>query len=31
MVDHVQQKSLNITEATPIVQGKIATGIAGLF
>jgi Enterobacterial TraT complement resistance protein len=31
MVGHVRQKSLDIPEATPIVQGKIATGIAGLF
>lgn len=31
MVGHVRQKSLDITEATPIVQEKIATGIAGLF
>ncbi|MGZ8374004.1 MAG: complement resistance protein TraT [Nitrospira sp.] len=31
MVGHVRQKSLNIPEATPIVQEKIATGIAGLF
>jgi hypothetical protein len=31
MVGHVRQKSLGIPEATPIVQEKIATGIAGLF
>ena len=31
MVDHVRKKSLDIPEATPIVQEKIATGIAGLF
>jgi hypothetical protein len=31
MVGHVRQKSLDIPEATPIVQEKIATGIAGLF
>lgn len=31
MVGHVRQKSLDISEATPIVQEKIATGIAGLF
>nr|MDH4358260.1 complement resistance protein TraT [Nitrospira sp.] len=31
MVGHVRQKDLDIPEATPIVQEKIATGIAGLF
>jgi predicted enzyme related to lactoylglutathione lyase len=31
MVGHVRQKSLDIPEATPIVQEKIATGIGGLF
>jgi hypothetical protein len=31
MVGHVRQKSLDIPEATPIVQDKITTGIAGLF
>ncbi|MBS0156756.1 MAG: hypothetical protein JSS38_19395 [Nitrospira sp.] len=31
MVGHVRQKSLDLSEATPIVQEKIATGIAGLF
>jgi len=31
MVGHVRQKSLDIPEATPIVQEKISTGIAGLF
>ncbi len=31
MVGHVRQKSLDIPEATPIIQEKIATGIAGLF
>ena len=31
MVGHIRQKSLDIPEATPIVQEKIATGIAGLF
>jgi hypothetical protein len=31
MVGHVRQKSIDIPEATPIVQEKIATGIAGLF
>ena len=31
MVCHIRQKSLDIPEATPIVQEKIATGIAGLF
>jgi hypothetical protein len=31
MVGHVRQKSLDIPEATPIVQEKIVTGIAGLF
>jgi hypothetical protein len=31
MVGHVRQKGLDIPEATPIVQEKIATGIAGLF
>jgi len=31
MVGHLRQKSLDIPEATPIVQEKISTGIAGLF
>ena len=31
MDGHVRQNSLDIPEATPIVQEKIATGIAGLF
>lgn len=31
MVGHVLQKDLDIPEATPIVQEKISTGIAGLF
>jgi Enterobacterial TraT complement resistance protein len=31
MVGHVRQKSIDIPEATPIVQDKISTGIAGLF
>jgi hypothetical protein len=31
MVGHVRQKSLDIPEATPIVQEKLSTGIAGLF
>jgi hypothetical protein len=31
MVGHVRQKSLDISEATPIVEEKISTGIAGLF
>ncbi len=31
MVGHVRQKDLDIPEATPIIQEKIATGIAGLF
>lgn len=31
MVGHVRQKSIDIPEATPIVQEKIVTGIAGLF
>lgn len=31
MVGHVRQKSIDIPEATPIVQEKISTGIAGLF
>ncbi len=31
MVGHVRQKDLNIPEATPIIQDKISTGIAGLF
>ncbi len=31
MVGHIRQKSIDIPEATPIVQEKIATGIAGLF
>lgn len=31
MVGHVRQKDLDIPEATPIIQEKISTGIAGLF
>jgi hypothetical protein len=31
MVGHVRQKDLDIPEATPIIQEKMATGIAGLF
>jgi hypothetical protein len=31
MVGHVLQKDLDIPEATPIVQEKISTGIAGMF
>jgi hypothetical protein len=31
MVGHVRQKGLDIPEATPIIQEKISTGIAGLF
>lgn len=31
MVGHVRQKDIDIPEATPIIQEKIATGIAGLF
>jgi hypothetical protein len=31
MVGHVRQKGLDIPEATPIIQDKISTGIAGLF
>jgi hypothetical protein len=31
MVGHVRQKDLDIPEATPIIQDKISTGIAGLF
>ena len=31
MVGHVRQKDLDIPEATPIIQEKIAQGIAGLF
>jgi TraT complement resistance protein len=30
-VAHVLQKELNIDEATPIIQEKLSTGIAGLF
>ncbi|TKB54020.1 MAG: hypothetical protein E8D50_05290 [Nitrospira sp.] len=30
-VGHVRQKDLDIPEATPIIQEKISTGIAGLF
>jgi hypothetical protein len=30
-VGHVIQKDLNILEATPIIQEKLTTGIAGLF
>ena len=31
MVGHVRQKDLDISEATPILQEKISTGIAGMF
>ncbi len=31
MVGHVRQKALDIPEATPIIQEKISTGIAGMF
>jgi hypothetical protein len=31
MVGHVRQKDLDIPEATPIIEEKISTGIAGLF
>jgi hypothetical protein len=31
MVGHVRQKDMDIPEATTIIQGKISTGIAGLF
>lgn len=31
MVGHVRQKDIDIPEATPIIQEKISTGIAGLF
>ena len=31
MVGHVRQKDLDIPEATPIIQEKFNTGIAGLF
>lgn len=31
MVGHVRQKDLDIPEATPIIQEKVGTGIAGLF
>jgi hypothetical protein len=31
LVGHVRQKRIDIPEATPIVQEKLATGIAGLF
>ena len=31
MVGHVRQKDLDISEATPIIQEKISTGIAGMF
>ncbi len=31
MVGHVRQKDLDIPEATPIIQEKISTGIAGMF
>ena len=31
MVGHVRQKDLDIPEATPIIQDKVGTGIAGLF
>ena len=30
-VGHVRQKDLDIPEATPIIQEKVSTGIAGLF
>jgi hypothetical protein len=31
IISHAPQKNVDIPEATPIVQEKIATGIAGLF
>ena len=31
MVGHVRQKDLDIPEATPIIQEKISTGVAGMF
>ncbi len=31
MVGHVRQKDIDIPEATPIIQEKVSTGIAGLF
>ena len=31
IVGHVRQKDLDIPEATPIIQEKISTGVAGLF
>lgn len=31
MVGHVRQKDLDVPEATPLIQEKISTGIAGLF
>jgi len=31
MVGHVRQKDLDVPEATPIIQEKISTGIAGMF
>lgn len=31
MVGHVRQKDIDIPEATPIIQDKVNTGIAGLF
>jgi len=31
MVGHVRQKDIDIPEATPMIQEKISTGIAGLF
>ncbi len=31
MVGHVLQKNLNVQEATPILQEKLSTGIAGMF
>lgn len=31
MVGHVRQKDIDIPEATPIIQDKVSTGIAGLF
>jgi Enterobacterial TraT complement resistance protein len=31
MVGHVRQKNIDTPEATPIIQDKVSTGIAGLF
>ncbi|NOS77987.1 MAG: hypothetical protein HOP35_08580 [Nitrospira sp.] len=31
MVGHVRQKDIDVHEATPIIQDKVSTGIAGLF